>query len=78
MQDCILRGNTYRSSNGEIERLSKNVEPDPVRKYYIEVSGRRYPIKQPIELITGLPRIAYTAMDAYRILSRCGFEIKQV
>jgi len=78
MQDFILRGNTYRSSKGEIERLSKNVEPDPVRKYYIDVGDRRYPIKQPIQLITGLPRIAYTTMDAYGILRRYGFEIKEV
>jgi len=78
MQDFVLRGKSYRSSKEEIEKVLKTVEPEQVRKYYIEVDGRRYPIKQPIELITGLARIAYTAMDAYRILSRFGFEIKQI
>jgi len=78
MQDFILSGNSYRSSKQEIEKALKKVEPDPIRKYYIDIDDRRYPIKQPIELITGLPRIAYTTMDAYRILNRCGFEIKQV
>jgi len=78
MQDFILRGNSYRSSKEAIKKVLRKVEPDPVRKHYIDVDGRRYPIKQPIELITGLPRIAYTAMDAYRILSRFGFEIKQM
>jgi hypothetical protein len=78
MQDFVLRGKTYRSSKEEIEQALKKVEPEPVRKYYIEVDGIRYPIKQPIELITGLARVAYTAMDAYRILSRLGFEIRQM
>ena len=78
MQDFILRGNSYRSSKEEIEKVLKKVEPDRVITHYIEVDDRRYPVKQPIELITGLPRIAYTSMDAYRILSRYGFEIKQV
>jgi len=78
MQDFVLRGKNYRSSKQEVEAALKKVEPESVRKYYIEVDGKRYPIKQPIELVTGLARIAYTAMDAYRILSRLGFEIKQI
>jgi len=78
MQDFVLRGKSYRSSKEEIEEALRKVEPESVREYYIEVGGKSYPIKQPIQLITGLPRVAYTSMDAYGILRRFGFEIKQI
>jgi len=77
-REFILRGCRYKSSRTKVENALKKEEPDPIRKYYIDINGERYPIKQPIELITGLPRVAYTAMDAYRILSRLGFEVKQM
>jgi len=48
------------------------------RKYYIEFEGGRYPIKQVIAEVTGLPRVAFTAMDAYRILTKLGFDVKEL
>ena len=77
---------TIRSKRFDIEKddiinTVKNVEPEPLigkRKYYVEINGRKYPIKQVISLVTGLPRIAFTAMDAYRILTKLGFEVKEV
>ena len=77
MKEFVLRGRKYHSSKAQIEGALRKVEPEFVRLYYIDVDGKSYPIKQPIELITGLPRVAYTSMDAYGILHRFGFEIKQ-
>lgn len=48
------------------------------RKYYIEFEGEKYPIKQVIAEVTGLPRVAFTAMDAYRILTKLGFDVKEL
>jgi len=36
------------------------------------------PIKQVISAITGLPRVAFTAMHACRILTALGFEVKEL
>ena len=76
-----IRGKRFNIERDDIINALKNVEPEPIigrRKYYVEISGRKYPIKQVIGLVTGLPRIAFTAMDAYRILTKLGFEVKEI
>jgi len=76
-----IRGKVYNITREDVINAVKDVEPEPIigkRKYYVEINGRQYPIKQVISLVTGLPRIAFTAMDAYRILTKLGFEIKEV
>ena len=76
-----IRGKQFNIEKDDIINVVKGVEPEPLtgkRKYYVEINGRRYPIKQVISLVTGLPRIAFTAMDAYRILTKLGFEVKEI
>jgi len=76
-----IRGKVYDITREDIIKSVKDSEPEPLtgkRKYYIEIEGKRYPIKQVIGLVTGLPRIAFTAMDAYRILNKLGFEVKDL
>jgi len=76
-----IRGKQFDIKRDDVINAVKNVEPEPLtgrRKYYVEINGRRYPIKQVVSLVTGLPPIAFTAMDAYRILIKLGFEVKEV
>jgi hypothetical protein len=76
-----IRGRTFNISREDIERILENLDPEPLRgraKYYIEYKGKRYPIKQIISAVTGLPRVAFTAMHAYRILTALGFEVKEL
>ena len=76
-----IRGKRFDIEKDDIINAVKDVEPEPLtgkRKYYIEINGKKYPIKQVISLVTGLPRIAFTAMDAYRILAKLGFEVKEI
>jgi len=77
-----IRGRTFEVSRGDIvERVLENLDPEPLRgraKYYIEYNGKRYPIKQVVSAVTGLPRVAFTARHAYRILTALGFEVKEL
>jgi hypothetical protein len=76
-----IRGRTFNISREDVERVLEKLDPEPLRgraKYYIEYRGRRYPIKQVISAVTGLPRVAFTAMHAYRILTALGFEVKEL
>jgi len=76
-----IRGRTFSISREDVERVLEKLDPEPLRgraKYYIEYRGRRYPIKQVISAVTGLPRVAFTAMHAYRILTALGFEVKEL
>ncbi|RLE97282.1 MAG: hypothetical protein DRJ63_09380 [Thermoprotei archaeon] len=81
MVKFIIRGRVYDITREDIINAVRNVEPEPLtgkKKYYVEINGRQYPIKQVISLVTGLPRIAFTAMDAYRILTKLEFEVKEL
>jgi len=76
-----IRGKVFDISREDVERVLNNLDPEPFRgraKYYIEYRGKKYPIKQVISAVTGLPRIAFTAMHAYRILTTLGFEVKEL
>jgi 5-methylcytosine-specific restriction protein B len=76
-----LKGKKYKIERVDVIEKLKSMEPEDLMgrtKYYIEFEGKKYPIKQVIAEVTGLPRIAFTAMDAYRILTKLGFEIKEL
>jgi len=76
-----IRGKTFSISREDVECVLEKLDPEPLRgraKYYIEYRGRRYPIKQVVSAVTGLPRVAFTAMHAYRILTALGFEVKEL
>jgi len=55
----------------------RNIEPEPVGKYYVRIDGREYPIKQVISIALNIPKISFTSMDAYRILTKLGFKVYQ-
>ncbi|RLE66705.1 MAG: hypothetical protein DRJ47_01675 [Thermoprotei archaeon] len=81
MVKFTIRGRIYDITREDIINAIRDVEPEPLtgkRKYYIEINGKQYPIKQVVGLVTRLPRIAFTAMDAYRILTKLGFEVKEI
>lgn len=76
--EFIIRGQGYQIDKRSVMEAVKGVEPNPTderNKYYVEISRQRYPIKQLIHLTIGLPYVAFTAADAYRILRKLEFEI---
>ena len=44
-------------------------------KYFLRLHRREYPIKQVIALVTGLRRGQFISHEAYRILTKLGFDI---
>ena len=76
-----IRGHDYEIDREKITEAIKGVAPnltDERHKYFVEISGVRYPIKQAIHLVTGLPHIAFTAGDAHRILSKLNFDVRDL
>ena len=73
-----LRGAALSIAPADILAATRDVPPTPIdgrNKYFVELHGRRFPIKQVLRLVTGLPPVGFTAQDAHRILSRLGFDI---
>jgi antitoxin HicB len=75
----IINGLSHKISRDDILNKTSRIPPKPFdgrNKYYVELHGLRYPIKQPIHLVTGLSYTGdFGAQDAHRILKKLGFTI---
>lgn len=75
-REFTLGGKRFRTSTSEVtERLAAS-QPEPIRKYFVEVAGRRFPVKQAVAEGLGIDRAGFTSQDAYRVLRVLGFEPK--
>ena len=73
-----LRGTPFSITPGDVLRVTRDAEPNPIdgrNKYFVDLHGRHFPIKQVLRLVSGLPPVGFTAQDAHRILARLGFDI---
>ena len=70
------RGRMFSLSRAGVEASLLNVEPERVTKYGVEMHGQEYPVLQVIAVATGVPKIEWSTVNAYRILQKLGFEIR--
>ena len=75
----IIGGHSYEIARDNIIKATRGIPPKPFdgrNKYYVELHGLKYPIKQIIHLVTGLSYTAdFTAQYAHHILKKLGFTI---
>ncbi len=73
---AVIRGVTYNSTKEDIEESLKGIKPEKrLAKYFVEVGGKKYPIKQVITQTLNFAKVAFTSQDAYAILHKLGFEV---
>ncbi len=74
-----IRRRRYEINKEDILNVTRGVSPKPFdgrNKFYVELHGLKYPPKQPIHLVTGLPYTGgFTKQDAERILIKLGFTV---
>ena len=75
----IIGGKGHEITRDQILSATRKVEPklfDGRYKYYVELHGKRFPIKQIIHLATGLSYTDdFTAQYASHILKKLGFTV---
>jgi hypothetical protein len=71
-----LRGKTFEKERHDFIEAVVGQAPSRIQTYSTTINGSRYPIRQVVACATGLPAIAITSQDAYRILERFGFGIE--
>ena len=79
--EFIIGGRRYNINREQIIETVKGIAPETTdgrHKYYVEILGKHYPIKQPIHLVTGRRNIDINAAYALNILRRLGFEINDL
>ena len=75
-----IRGTRYPIAPTNIINATRNTLPnagDGRTRYFVKLHGRQYPIKQVIQIVTGLASSEFTSQYAHNILSRLGFDIAQ-
>lgn len=73
-----IRGKKFDLTKEQLLKAVKSEEPRKITKYYVEMDGKRYPIKQVIELATRLHLVDFTSMDANHVLTKLGFVVHSV
>jgi hypothetical protein len=68
-----IAGRKVNLDRRQVERRLRRVLPEPIRKHYVVVGGRRYPPKQALAEVTGIDRADFTSHQARSILRRLGF-----
>jgi 5-methylcytosine-specific restriction protein B len=59
----------------------KGLQSEPFRgraRYYIELEGKKYPVKQVIATVTGLSKESFATEQAVRVLKALGFKVKDL
>jgi len=72
-----IRGKIYSIGREEVEEKLRAVEPEEERRarYFVEIGGKKFPIKQVLNQTLNLPKLAFTSQDAFIVLEKLGFKI---
>ena len=74
----VIRGYVYNITKADIEQSLRDIEPEEGKaKYFVEIGGKKYPIKQALSQTLNLAKVAFTPQDAFTILNRLGFKITE-
>jgi hypothetical protein len=68
-----VSGHTFDLDPQRVEKALSGQLPEPIQEHFVVVSGRRWPPKQVLAVVTGLDRADFTTHQARRALTRLGF-----
>lgn len=75
-KEFTIGGKKVTLNKRTVEAALRNISPEQVKKYSVRIGDHQYPIKQVLSVATGMPSAAFITTDAYRILTRLGFDVK--
>lgn len=73
MPTATVSGHRYDLDPRGVEAALHGSLPEPIQEHFVVISGRRWPPKQVLALVTGLDRADFTTHQARRVLTRLGF-----
>ena len=78
--EFTLSGRRYKLDFDSVMEAANRVVPDSLdgrHKYYVDIGGRRLPVKQLFAEATGLRRAEFITDDAFRIFKKLGLDIEE-
>jgi 5-methylcytosine-specific restriction protein B len=73
-----IGGEEFSLSADDVERKLKGVTPEPIQQVYVEVSGKKFPVKQALGVSASMIRSSFTTQNAVRVLRKLGFKLGEV
>jgi hypothetical protein len=73
-----LGGVSYPLDRKAFEARLAKAQPEDIRKYYVEIGGRKFPVKQAVSVDTGAPRASFGTEVAIHTLTRLGYRTQEV
>lgn len=73
-----LKGRDYVCDHQMVKDFMFGAKILSIRKYYVSIYGRRYPVKQIVSAITGKDLSEFGSVDAVPLLRRLGFKIHRL
>jgi hypothetical protein len=70
-----IAGHIFELHEPDVSRLVSRTEPAEIRDHFVEIGGRRYPVKQAIAAVTGLDLSDFTSQHARSALRRLGLPV---
>ena len=68
-----LGGVTYPLDRKFFETKLASAQPEAIKKYFVEIGGRRFPVKQAVSVGTGAPRASFSTAAAIHALTKLGY-----
>jgi hypothetical protein len=73
-----LGGISYALDRKQFEARLANAQPEAIRKYFVEIGGRKFPVKQAVSVGLGAPRAAFRTDAAIHTLTKLGYQTQEV
>ena len=71
-----VSGHQVELTADDVRHRLRDISPEHVQQYSVQVGSRVYPVKQAFEAATGISRSAFTTQAARRHLAALGFEVR--
>ena len=52
-------------------------QPEAIRKYFVEIGGRKFPVKQAVSVGVGAPRASFGTEAAIHALTKLGYKTQE-
>ncbi len=75
LKNVTIAKRRFELRRDRVERMMRQVLPEPLMSHYVVIGRHRYPPKQVIALVTGLDRADFTSHQARRVLMGLGFAV---
>jgi len=73
-----IGGIEYPLDRNSFEARLERAQPEAIRKYFVEIGGRKFPVKQAVSIGLGAPRASFRTDAAIRALAKMGYQTEEL